>query len=99
LVFFGGSVCPGDCAGLSQGWLGELRMTLGTHLFGLPNVSHAGLESAVAAVTAVVAAHKFSQCNMAWRSFPQARGSGCQSFGSQRCFISTKCGSSISASF
>jgi hypothetical protein len=28
------------------------------------------------------AAHLFSQCIMAWRSLPWARGSGCQSFSS-----------------
>jgi hypothetical protein len=41
----------------------------------------------------------FSQCNLVWRSFPQAVGSGCQSFNSSWCFISAKCGSSISAIF
>jgi hypothetical protein len=41
----------------------------------------------------------FSQCNVVWRSFPQARGSGCQSFDSPCCFISAKCGSSISERF
>jgi hypothetical protein len=37
------------------------------------NVSQAGLEMVVvaaAAAAAVVEAHKFSQCNVAWRSFP-----------------------------
>jgi hypothetical protein len=29
----------------------------------------------------VAAAHLFTQCNMAWRRLPWARGSGCQSFG------------------
>jgi hypothetical protein len=38
------SVCPGGYAGLPQRWLGEYCMTLGAHLFGLPNVSQAGLE-------------------------------------------------------
>jgi hypothetical protein len=44
-VFFGGgmSVCPGGYAGLSQGWLGEYHVTLHAHLFGLPNISQAGL--------------------------------------------------------
>jgi hypothetical protein len=46
-----------------------------------------------------VAAHLFSQCNMVWRSFLRARGSGCQSFDSPWCFISAKCGSTISARF
>jgi hypothetical protein len=36
---------------------------------------------------------------MAWGNFLWARGSGCQSFDSPWCFISTKCGSSISARF
>jgi hypothetical protein len=37
-------ILPGGYAGLSQGWLGEYHVMLGTHLFGLPNVSQAGLE-------------------------------------------------------
>jgi hypothetical protein len=41
----------------------------------------------------------FSWCNVVWRSFLQARGTGCQSFYSPWCFISIKCGSSISARF
>jgi hypothetical protein len=41
----------------------------------------------------------FSQCNVAWRSFPQARHSGCLSFDFPCCFISLKCGSSVSARF
>jgi hypothetical protein len=60
----------------------------GTHLFGLLNVLQAGLEPVVAA-GAVVTALKFSQCNMLWESFPQARDSGCQRFDSGWCFIST----------
>jgi hypothetical protein len=40
---------------------------------GLPNVFHAGLEPASGSVTALL----FSQCNVAWRSFPRAGGSGC----------------------
>jgi hypothetical protein len=38
------SLCPGGYAGLSQGWLGEYHMMFAAHLFGLPNVSQAGLE-------------------------------------------------------
>jgi hypothetical protein len=87
---------PRGCAGLSQGWLGGYCVTLGTHLFGLLNVSLAGLEPVE--VTAV-AAHQFSQFNGAWISFLQARSSGCWSFDSPWCFISTKCGSSFSARF
>jgi hypothetical protein len=72
-------------------------MTFGTHVFGLLNVLQAGLEPA--AVVVAVAAHLFSQCNVALRNFHWARGSGCQSFDSPWCFISAKCGSSISAMF
>jgi hypothetical protein len=49
VLFFvgrGSSVCPGDYAGLSQRWLGEYCMMLGAYLFGLPNVSQAGLKLA-----------------------------------------------------
>jgi hypothetical protein len=95
--FGGGSVCPGDYTGLSQGWMGEYRKTLGAHLFGLSNVSQAGLEPAV--VVALVAVHLFSQCNVAWRSFLWARGSACLNFDSPWCFINTKYGSSVSARF
>jgi hypothetical protein len=63
-------------------------MMHGTHLFVLSNVLHAGLES-VAAAAAVMATLKFSQYNVLWGSFPQARGSGCQKFDSSWCFIST----------
>jgi hypothetical protein len=62
---------------------------------GLPNVCQAGLEPASAGVAALL----FSQCNVAWRNFSQARGSRCQSFRSPCCFISSKCSSSISARF
>jgi hypothetical protein len=40
----------------------------------------------------------FSHCNMAWRSFVQAGGSGCQSFASWW-FFSATCGTSVSAKF
>jgi hypothetical protein len=56
------------------------------------NVSQAALEPAAAA-------YLFSECNVAWRSFLWARGSGCWSFDSPWCFISAKCGSSITARF
>jgi hypothetical protein len=98
--FWGESVCPGGYVGLSQGLLGEFSLMLGAHLFDLPNVSQAGLEPEAAVMTMVAAAaHLLSQCNVAWRSFLQARGSGCRSFDSAWCFISTKCGSSVSAGF
>jgi hypothetical protein len=96
IYFFGGeSVCPGGYAGLSQGWLGEYHMMLGTHLFGLPKVSQASLEPVYGSGTALL----FSQCNVVWRSFLQARGSGYRSLDPPWCFISAKCGSSISARF
>jgi Ca2+/H+ antiporter len=60
-------------------------MMHGAHLFHLLNALQAGLELVVAAaVVAVVvategnvAAYKFSLCNMMWRSFSWAMGSGC----------------------
>jgi hypothetical protein len=61
----GVSVCPEDYAGLSHGWLREYCMMLGAHLFGLLNVSQAGLELEAAVATVVVAsALLFSQCNV-----------------------------------
>jgi hypothetical protein len=62
---------------------------------GLLNVCQAGLELASSSMGTLL----FSQCNVAWRSFPWARGSVCQSFDSSWCFISAKYGSSISAGF
>jgi hypothetical protein len=44
--FKGGSVCPGGCGDLYQWWQGENHVMVGTHMFGLPNVSQAGLEPA-----------------------------------------------------
>jgi hypothetical protein len=89
---------PRGCAGLPQAWLREFCMTHGTHMFGLLSVSQAGLEPAVSAAVAV-AVLKFSHCNMLCGSFPQARGSGDQWFHSSWCFISAKCGSSVSGRF
>jgi hypothetical protein len=47
-LFFvcGGSVCPGAMLVYPMGGCGNNHVTLGSHLFGLPNVSHAGLEPA-----------------------------------------------------
>jgi hypothetical protein len=50
---------------------------------GLPDVSQASLERASGGMGALL----FSQCNVAWRSFVQAGGSGCQSFDSSWCFL------------
>jgi hypothetical protein len=62
---------------------------------GLLNVSQAGLEPATGGAGALLV----SQCNVALRSFSQVRDSGCWSFDSPYCFISAKCGSSISVRF
>jgi hypothetical protein len=62
---------------------------------GLLNVCQAGLELASGGTGVFL----FSLCNVVWRSFVWARGSGCWSFDSFWCFISAKCGSSISARF
>jgi hypothetical protein len=56
--FAGWSACPVGYADLSEGWLGKYHVMFGAHLFGLLNVSWAGLELAVAVVMA--AAHLFS---------------------------------------
>jgi hypothetical protein len=69
-----GSVCPGGYAGLSQGWLWEYHVML----VGLPDVSQAGVEL----TSGVSGALLFSQCNVAWRSFVCAGGSGYLSFDS-----------------
>jgi hypothetical protein len=58
-------------------------------------ISQAGLKPASGGAGALL----FSQCNMAWRSFVWAVGSGCQSSDSSWWFFSAKCGSSISAKF
>jgi hypothetical protein len=42
--FYRRGICPGGYAGLLQQWLGENCMALGALLFGLLNVSQAGLE-------------------------------------------------------
>jgi hypothetical protein len=53
----------------------------GTHLFLLSNDEQAGLEAAAVVVAASASAvrngFKFSQYNVVWGSFPQARDSGC----------------------
>jgi hypothetical protein len=41
----------------------------------------------------------FSHCNMVWRSFLWAGGSGCWNFYFSLCFFSAKCGSSTSVRF
>jgi hypothetical protein len=46
-------------------------------------ISQAGLEPASGSVAPLL----FSQCNVAWRSFVQARGLGCQSFASSSGFF------------
>jgi hypothetical protein len=62
---------------------------------GLLDVSQAGLELASGCTGALL----LSQCNVSWRSFVWARGSGCLSFDYSWCFFPAKCGSSISTGF
>jgi hypothetical protein len=64
-------------------------------LIGLLDVSQAGLELVSGGSGALLV----SQCNIMCRSFVWVAGAECQSFDSSWCFISTKCGSSISARF
>jgi hypothetical protein len=67
------------------------------HLFAhlLICISQAGLEPASGDTGALL----FSQCNVVWRSFVQAGGSGCWSFDASWCFFSAKCGSRVLAKF
>jgi hypothetical protein len=74
-------------------------MTFGAHLLGLHNVSQESLGLAAVVTMVAAAAHLFSQFNVVWRKFLWARCSGYQSFDSPCCFISAKCGSSVSAKF
>jgi hypothetical protein len=52
----------------------------GTHLFVLSIDAQAGLESVVVVAVSARNGTKFSQCSMACRGFPWAKGSGCQKF-------------------
>jgi hypothetical protein len=81
----------------SRGGWGILQycVMLGAHLL----VCQMSIKQVWSQHLVVVRALLFSQCNVARRSFPWARGSGCRSFDSPWCFISVKCGSSISARF
>jgi hypothetical protein len=68
----GGVSLPRGCADLgSQGWIGDACEVHGAHLFVLSIDVPTGLE----VVAAVRNGTNFSQCNMAWGRFPQARGS------------------------
>jgi hypothetical protein len=95
VFFLGGWVCPWDYAGLSQWCLWEYHVMLICSPVGLLDVSQAGLELAYGDAGALL----FFQCNVAWRSFVWAGGSGCWSLDSSWFFFSAKCGSSISARF
>jgi hypothetical protein len=59
------------------------------HLFILSNDEQAGLEPLATVAATVRNDFKFSQCNVAWGGFPQARDLGCKRFDSGWCFIST----------
>jgi hypothetical protein len=79
------------------------RVMLGCHLFGLLKVSQAYLELVaggwrpVACRGGDIGQPTCCLYIMAWRSLPQAKGSGCQSFNSPWHFTSTKCDFSVSA--
>jgi hypothetical protein len=99
-VFFffcsgGGISLPRGYAGLSQGWLGEYCVMLVLTCL----VCWISPKQVWGWCLVVVVSLLFSQCSVAWRRFLQARGSWSWSFDSPCCFISTKCGSSISARF
>jgi hypothetical protein len=94
-LFARGSVCPVGYAGFILGEAGRIPCDAWCPLVGLAKVSQAGLEPASGGIAALL----FSQYNVVWRSFPQARGSGCQCFDPHCCFISTKCGSRVSVRF
>jgi hypothetical protein len=79
----------------SQEWLWEYHVMLICSPVGLLDVSQTGLELAYGDAGALL----FFQCNVAWRSFVWAGGSGCWSLDSSWFFFSAKCGSSISARF
>jgi hypothetical protein len=98
LVFFflgGGVSLPRGLCWFILGVAGGKAHDAWCSCVGMLNVSQAGLEPGSGSVAALL----FSQCNVSWRSFPQARDAGCQSFDSPCCFISAKCGSSISLRF
>jgi hypothetical protein len=101
---WGGSVCPGGSCWFIPGVAEGYHVMLGAHLFGLPKVSQACLELVATGGDSNgssgmgMVAHLFSQCIVAWRSLPQARSSGYQSFNSPLCFTFAKCGFSVSAS-
>jgi hypothetical protein len=73
-VFFGGGVSlPRAVLVYSSGGWGNSAKCC-AHLFGLSNISQAGLELAVAAVAMMVVAAPKN--NILWESFPWSRSSG-----------------------
>jgi hypothetical protein len=76
-----------------RGSCGNAACCLFAHL--LFCISQADLEPVSGSAGALL----LSQCNVAWRSFVQAGGSGCQSFYYSWWFFSAKYGSTISANF
>jgi hypothetical protein len=76
-----GSVCPGAMLVYPRGACGSIMCHLFAHLFVC--VSHAGLELASGSTGALLV----SQCNVVWRSFVRAGGSGCWSFAYSWCFF------------
>jgi hypothetical protein len=76
-----------------RGGCGNIACHLFAHL--LVCVSQADLEL----VSGGMGALRFSQCNVVWKSFVCAGGSGCQSFASSWCFFPAKCGSTSEQDF
>jgi hypothetical protein len=64
--FVGGVSLPRGLCWFIPGVAGGNPVMLGAHLFGLPNVSQAGLELAAGGTAALL----FSQCNVVWRRLP-----------------------------
>jgi hypothetical protein len=96
VLFFcgvGGHSVQGAMLVYPRSGCGNITFRLFAHL--LVWVSQAGLELASGSMGALLV----SQCNMVWRSFVWAGGSGCQTFAYSWWFFSAKCGSSISARF
>jgi hypothetical protein len=89
----GGQSAQGAMLVYPRGSCGNTMCCLFAHL--LVCVAQASLELVSGSVGALL----FSQCNVAWRSFVQAGGSGCRGFDSSWWFLSAKCGSIISAKF
>jgi hypothetical protein len=95
VLWSGGRSIQGAMLVYPRGGCGSTMCHLFAHL--LVCVSQAGLE--LPSTSGSMGSLLFSQCNMAWRSFVWAGGSGCWSFANSWWFFPAKCGSSILARF